>query len=69
MYARFFTDLHIYSLLIIITCHTVQHNSVVDPGFSQGGGANSPTYEFGKFSQKLHAFERIWAPRVGYTPL
>ena len=41
-------------------------NSVADPGFPQGGGANSPgggeapTYDFAKFSQKLHEIERIW---------
>ena len=27
------------------------------------GGA--PTYDFAKFSQKLHEIERIWAPRGG----
>ena len=26
----------------------------------QGGGA--PTYDFAKFSQKLHEIERIWTP-------
>ena len=41
-----------------------------DPGFPPGGGANprtgggggggSPTYNFAKFSQKLHEIERIW---------
>ena len=40
--------------------------SVTDPGFPQGGGANSPggapTYDFAKFSQKLHEIERIWTP-------
>ena len=40
--------------------------SVADPRFPQGGGANSPggvpTYEFAKFSQKLHEIERIWTP-------
>ena len=37
---------------------------VVDPGFPRGGGtnSNSPTYDFAKFSQKLHEIERIWAP-------
>ena len=40
--------------------------SVADPGFPRGGGANSPggggapTYDFAKFSQKLHEIERIW---------
>ena len=41
--------------------------AVADPGFSRGGGANSPgrapTYDFAKISQKLHEIERIWAPR------
>ena len=41
--------------------------SVADPGFPRGGGANSPggapTYDFAKFSQKLHEIERIWIPR------
>ena len=40
---------------------------VADLGFPRGGGANSrgggaPTYDFAKFSQKLHEFERIWTP-------
>ena len=34
--------------------------------FLIGGGANSPggvpTYDFAKFSQKLHEIERIWTP-------
>ena len=29
----------------------------------QGGGA--PTYDFAKFSQKLHEIERIWTPGGG----
>ena len=37
---------------------------MADPGFPRGGGANSPggapTYDFAKFSQKLHEIERIW---------
>ena len=28
--------------------------TVADPGFPRGGGANSPTYDFAKFSPKLH---------------
>ena len=51
--------------------------SVADPGFpGGGGGANSPegrtpTYNFAKFSQKLHEIERIWTPggRPLRTPL
>ena len=46
---------------------------VADPGFPRGGGANSPggapTYDFAKFSQKLHEIERIWAPRGGRASL
>ena len=30
---------------------------VADPGFPRGG---APTYDFVKFSQKLHEIERIW---------
>ena len=41
--------------------------TVADPGFPRGGGANSPeggqpTYDFAKFSQKLHEIKRIWTP-------
>ena len=36
---------------------------MADPGFPRGGGANSgggaPTYDFAKFSQKLHEIETI----------
>ena len=32
----------------------------------QGG---APTYDFAKFSQKLHEIERIWAPRGGRASL
>ena len=42
---------------------------MADLGFPRGGGANcpggAPTYDFAKFSQKLHEIERIWAPRGG----
>ena len=42
--------------------------------FPRGGGTNSPgwapTYDFAKFSQKLHEIERIWDPGgVPRTPL
>ena len=44
---------------------------VADPGFPRGGGANSPggapTYDFAKFSQKLHEIERIWIGGEGGT--
>ena len=41
--------------------------SVADPEFPRGGGANprgggAPTYDFAKFSQKLHEIER-YGPR------
>ena len=45
--------------------------AVADPGFPRGGAANSlgggvvPTYDFAKFSQKLHEIERIWTPKWG----
>ena len=49
------------------------HDTVADPGFPRGGGANSPggapTYDFAKFFQKLHEIERIWAPRGGGASL
>ena len=46
------------------------YTSVADPGFPRGGGANSrgggaPTYDFAKYSQKLHEIERIWTPGGG----
>ena len=50
--------------------------SVADPGFPRGGGANSPggapTYDFAKFSQKVHEIERIRTPggaRPSHPPL
>ena len=43
--------------------------TVADPGFPRGGGTNSPggapTYDFAKFSRKLHEIERIWIPGGG----
>ena len=48
--------------------------SAADPGFSRGGGGGrqlpgggggAPTYDFAKFSQKLHEIERIWMPGGG----
>ena len=39
------------------------HNSVADPGFPRGGGANrkggAPTYYLANFSRKLHENEEI----------
>ena len=43
------------------------HTAVADPGFPRDGGANPPgmsTYDFAKFSQKLHEIERIWIQGV-----
>ena len=50
--------------------HLITVDSVADPGFPRGGGANSPgggapTYDFVKISQKLHEIERIWTPGGG----
>ena len=45
--------------------YTVGLSPVADPGFPRGGGANcpgAPTYDFTKFSKKLHDIQRIWAP-------
>ena len=47
-------------------------DSVADPGFPRGGGANPPgrrvsTYDFAKCSQKLHEIERIWTGGGGGT--
>ena len=38
---------------------------VADPGFPEEGAPTlqgAPTYDFAKFSQKLHEIERIWTP-------
>ena len=48
-----------------------QRESVADQGFPRGGVANSPgegapTYDFAKFSRKLHEIERIWTPGGGW---
>ena len=46
----------------------MMNRTVVDPGFPQRGGPNSmgaPTYDFAKFSQKLHEIEIIWTPGEG----
>ena len=54
------------------TVRCSSRQSVADPGFPRGGGANSPrvapTYEIAKFSEKLHEIERIWTPRGGVHP-
>ena len=45
---------------------------MVDPGFPQGGGTNSPggapTYDLAIFPKNLHEIERVWTPR-GARPL
>ena len=63
-------------LLVCLTQHTVGAEkhvvfeikltfTVVDPGFSRGSSVNSPegapTYDFAKFSPKLHENERSWS--------
>ena len=54
------------------TTINILSSAVADPGFPRGGGANSPggvpTYDFAKFSQKLHEIERIWTPRGARVP-
>ena len=42
--------------------------AAADPGFSQGGRqlpGGASTYDFAKFSWKLHKLERIWVPGGG----
>ena len=47
----------------------VRTETVADPGFPRGGGANpqggAPRYDFIKFSQKLHEIKENSAPRGG----
>ena len=56
----------VYCLFPLTSGHTLY--TVADPGFPRGAGANSsgrggaPTYDFAKFSRKLHEIERIWTP-------
>ena len=50
--------------LKLLVFQLMEYTPVAEPGFPRGGGANSqgaPTYDFAKFSQKLHEIERIWA--------
>ena len=51
---------HCLSRMLHENCHL----SVMDPGFLRGGAptpqGSAPTYDFAKFSQKLHEIERIW---------
>ena len=52
---------------------SVWSRSVVDPGFPQGGGANSPGghqhMNLPNFPKKLHEIERIWTPRWGTSKI
>ena len=46
-------------------------SSESDPGFPVGGGANHPgesTYDFAKFSKKLHEIEKILGARREVPP-
>ena len=53
-------------------CFNVRYQvAVANQGFPRGGDANPPgvpTYDFAKFSQKLHEIEGIWTPRRGTCP-
>ena len=45
------------------------HMPVADPGFPRGGAPalqGAPTYDFAKFSQKLHDIETIWTGGATY---
>ena len=59
-------------MLVLTNDKSCEKYAVADPGFPRGGGANSPggapTYDFAKFSQKLHEIERIWARGGGARP-
>ena len=60
-------DKELFSIWSLLCNYLYREQAVADPGFPRGGGANSPggapTYDFAKFSQKLHEIERIWTPR------
>ena len=49
-----------------VSVETFDERPIVDPGFPRDWGANppgragAPTYNFAKFSQKLHKIDRIW---------
>ena len=66
MYDILCITVRILDILLIFEFLLEPSTPVADPGFPQGGGANSPggapTYDFAKFSQKLHEIERIWTP-------
>ena len=51
---------------LLYISNNVQLNTIADPGFSWGMGANppggAPKYDFVNFAQKLHEIERIWTP-------
>ena len=54
-------------------CKIRRYLPVADPGFPRAGsptlrGGGAPTYDFAKFSQKLHEIERIWTPGGGARP-
>ena len=57
---------HESSSRVLIRERNKIRQSVADPGFHRGGaptlrgGGGALTYDFAKFSQKLHEIERIW---------
>ena len=54
-----------YCTLIVLNSLVATLVAVADPGFPQGGcqlSRGAPTYDFAKFSRKLHEIERIGCP-------
>ena len=65
--ALFYADSALKSVQCRRRIFVICTSSVADPGFPSGGGANPPgggmpTYDFAKFSQKLHEIERFLTP-------
>ena len=60
--------LNLYSVLFTCVADKTLSHSVADQEFPRGGAANPQgalTYDFAKFSQKLHEIERIWTRKGG----